>query len=83
MRKYQEQAKGIPEYINMIEDAQRTALCIDETNPITDTSVLNIATATMLSPQQFACTTEEWEDAPPVEKYWKKWKSVYKAAQGR
>ena len=68
MRKYQEQAKGIPEYINMIEDAQRTALCIDETNPITDTSVLNIATAAMLSSQKYPCTTEEWEDAPPVEK---------------
>ena len=57
MRKYHEQADGIHEYINILEDAQRTALCIDETNPITDTSVLNIATVTMLSLQQFPCTT--------------------------
>ena len=47
-RKYHLQDDGIPEYINMLKDAQRTALRIDETNLITDTSVLNIATTTML-----------------------------------
>ena len=83
MRKYHEQADRIPEYINMLEDAQRTALHIDETNPITDTSVLNIPTAMMLLLQQSPRTTEEWEDVPPVEKHWKTWKSMYKAAQGR
>ena len=67
----------------MLEDAQRTALRIDETNPITDTSVLNIATAAMISSKQPPRTTEEWEDVPPVEKHWKTWKSMYKAAQGR
>ena len=72
MRKYHQQADGITEYINMLEDAQRTALRIDETNPITDTSVLNIATAAMLSSQQFPRTTEEWEDVPPVDKHWQK-----------
>ena len=48
MRKYHEQSDDIPNYINMLEDSQRTALRIDETNPITDTSMLNIATATMI-----------------------------------
>ena len=71
-QKYYQQADGIPEYINMLEDDQRTALRIDETNPITDTSVLNIATAAMLSSQQFPRTTEEWEDVPPVDKHWQK-----------
>ena len=72
MRKYHLQADGIPEYINMLEDAQRTALLIDKTNPITDTSVLNIVTAVMLSTQQFPRTTEDWEDAPRVDKHWQK-----------
>ena len=67
----------------MLEDAQRTSLCIDETKPITDTSVLNIATVTMLLLQQSPLTSEEWDDVPPVEKHWKKWKTMYKAAQGR
>ena len=57
MRKYHEQADGIHEYINILEDAQRTALCIDETNLVMDTSVINIATAAMLSSQQFPRTT--------------------------
>ena len=72
MRNYHEQANGIPKYINMLKDAQRSALRIDETNPITDTSVLNIATAAMLLSQQLPRTTVEWEDVPPVEKHWKK-----------
>ena len=68
MRKYHQQADGINEYINKLEDAQRTSLRIDKTNPITDTSVLNIATAAMLSSQRPPRTTEEWEDVPPVDK---------------
>ena len=49
MRKYHKQADGILEYINGPEDAECTALRIDETNPITDTSVFNIASAAMIS----------------------------------
>ena len=49
MRKYHKQADGILEYINVPEDAECTALRIDETNPITDTSVFNIASAAMIS----------------------------------
>ena len=49
MMKYHQQADGITKYINMLKDTQHAALRIDKTNPITDTSVLNIATATMLS----------------------------------
>ena len=83
MRKYHKQADGIPEYINMLEDAQRMALRIDETNPITGTSVMNIVNAAMLSLQQPPRTTEECEDIPAVEKHWKTCKTMYKAAQGR
>ena len=49
MMKYHQQADGITKYINMLKDTQHAALRIDKTNPITDTSVLNISTATMLS----------------------------------
>ena len=82
MRKYHLQADGIPEYINMLEDSQHTALHIDKTNPIMDTSVLNIGTAAMLSSQQFPRTTEEWEDAPPVDKHWKNGKQCTKQRRG-
>jgi hypothetical protein len=36
MREFHKAADGIPEYINMLEDAQRTVLRIDKGNPITD-----------------------------------------------
>ena len=59
MRDFHNKAVGVPEYINMLEDAQRTALRIDENNPITNKSVLNIATNAMLKTQQFPCTNDE------------------------
>ena len=57
MKKYHLWANGIIEYINMLGNAQRTALRINKTNPITDMSVLNIATAAMILSQQFPRTT--------------------------
>ena len=68
MRRYHNSAKGIPEYINMLEDAQRTAIRIDHNNPITDESVLAIATSSMLLSQQFPRATEGWEHCQPAEK---------------
>ena len=67
----------------MLKDVQHTALQIDETNQITDTSMLNIATAVMLLLQQYPRTTEDWEEVAPVDEHCKKLKSMCKSAQGR
>ena len=83
MKEFHHQAEGIPEYINLLEDAQRTAIRIDKKNPITDASVLVIATTAMIADGRFPRTTEEWEDLPAADKTWKKWKTMYKAAQGK
>jgi hypothetical protein len=83
MKEYHTQAAGIPEYINMLEDAQRAAIRINKKCPITDDSVLTIATAAMLETQQFPRTTEEYEDLPPEQKDWPTWKKMYKAAQAK
>ena len=83
MRDYHVKAEGIPEYINLLEDAQRTAKRIDKDNPITNKSVLNIATNAMLNSQQFPRTNDEWEDLPADQKTWDGWKTLYKAAQGK
>jgi len=83
MKDYHLQSEDVFEYINMLEDAQRRALRIDESNPITDQSVLNIATNAMLSTQQFPKTTSDYEDLPPTQKNWPTWKTMYKAAQGK
>jgi len=83
MKEFHHQAEGIPEYINLLEDAQRTAIRIDKNNPITNASVLVIATTAMIADGRFPRTTEEWEDLPATDKTWKKWKTMYKAAQGK
>ncbi|KAL7531028.1 hypothetical protein ACHAXR_003813, partial [Thalassiosira sp. AJA248-18] len=64
MRDYHNTAEGIPEYINMLEDAQRQALRIDSNNPITNASVLVIATSAFLKDNRFPRTSEDWEDLP-------------------
>ena len=83
MRDYHLKAEGIPEYINMLEDAQRQALRIDENNPITNASVLVIATSAFLKDSRFPRTSEDWEDLLPNEKTWEAWKKLYKTAQGK
>ncbi len=83
MRDYHHTAEGIPEYINMLEDAQRQALRINENNPITDASVLVIASAALLKDGRFARTSDEWENLSPQQKTWDAWKTMYKAAQGK
>jgi len=83
MQDYHHKAEGIPEYINMLEDAQRAAMRIDANNPITNASVLVIATSAFLKDNQFPRTSEDWEDLPPNQKTWEMWKKMYKTAQGR
>jgi hypothetical protein len=83
MRDYHHTAEGIPEYINMLEDAQRSALRIDANNPLTNASMLVIATSAFLKDNRFPRTSEDWEDLPSADKTWVAWKTMYKAAQGR
>ena len=70
MRDYHYTAEGIPEYINMLEDAQRSALRIDTNNPITNAPVLVIATSAFLKDNRFPHTSEDWEDLSSTEKTW-------------
>ena len=74
MQDYHLKAEGIPEYINMLEDAQCSALRIDENNPITDASVLVIATSALMKDSRFPRTSEDWEDLPANQKTWEAWK---------
>ena len=80
MREYHTKAHGIPEYINMLEDAQKQAVQIDEDNPITDKSVLTIATAAMLKTGQFPEVVREWEKMPKAQRTWDAWKKTFKKA---
>lgn len=74
-------APGIPEYINMLEEGQRQSQRIDATNPITDATLLTIATGAMLKTKQFPRANEDYERLKRAEKTWDGWKIIYKRAQ--
>mmetsp|Transcript_56814 Transcript_56814/g.169634 ORF Transcript_56814/g.169634 Transcript_56814/m.169634 type:complete len:325 (-) Transcript_56814:327-1301(-) len=61
LRKCHVEAAGINEYINMLEDGQRQSIRIDEDNPITNGTLLNVATGAMLKTKQFPRANEEYE----------------------
>ena len=82
MRTCHVDAAGINEYINLLEDGQRQAKRIDEANPITNATVLTIATGAMLKTQQFPRANDEYEALARSSKTWTAWKEVYKKAQG-
>jgi hypothetical protein len=75
---YYTAAEGIPEYINMLEEAQRK---LAQANlPISDTQLVAIASTSVLAANDFPQTTEEWEALPPANKTWVAWKTRYRAA---
>lgn len=74
MMTYYATAKGIPEYINMLEDTQCKI-------PMLDIQLLAIAFMAILAAQHFPCTTDEWEALPLALKTWDNWKHKYCATQ--
>jgi hypothetical protein len=75
--------EGIPKYINALEDAQKQSKCADENNVFSDHELLVVATAAMMSTQQYKPTNLKWEDLEPADKTWAKWKTMYKAAEAK
>ena len=57
---YHLEVKGIPEYINMLEDAQRQAGRAGR--KITDETLLLFASAAMLTSQRFPQANDDWEE---------------------
>ena len=90
MQTYHEVMKGIPTYINKLEDAQKQSN--QAGNPITYPTLLLFAENAMLRTDRFLWANEIWEDLPGVDRTWERWKTIYrksdmadkvkKAAQG-
>lgn len=78
MMGYYALAEGIPEYINMLEDAQRKLARAQL--PMGDRQLLAIASTAVLAAQHFPRTTDEWEALAPALKTWPTWKVKYRAA---
>jgi hypothetical protein len=71
-------AEGIPEYINMLEDAQRKLARANL--PMSDDQLLAIASTSVLASDHFPRPTDEWEARPRATKTWPEWKLHYRAA---
>ena len=60
MQRYHLEVEGIPEYINMIEDAQRQAGRSGQT--IADKTLFLFSSTAMLTTERFLRANENWEE---------------------
>jgi hypothetical protein len=78
MSQYYEGMPDTPEYIFLLEDAQRKAAraCL----PVTNQTLTVLASTALLAANIFPCTTELWKKKDPANKTWAAWKTAYLAA---
>ena len=60
MQRYHLKVEGIPEYINILEDAQRQAGRAGRT--IADETLLIFASTAILTSEQFPRANDDWEE---------------------
>ena len=80
MQYYLTDSKGILDYLNALEAAQKKSKRGTGNKPITDTTLLLIATNTMLKTGAHPITTDKWEDLYASPQTWDTWKTAYKTA---
>ena len=81
MQSYHIEFKGIPKYINMLEDAQKQAGLAGQT--IKNETLLLFASTAMLTTEIFPQTNDNWEDRAKSDKTWAYWKAAYKKAHAK
>ena len=77
MQHYHIESDRIPEYINKLEDTH--AKSERTNNPITDATLVIIATNTMLSTDELTRANEYWEEIDVGQHMWKKRNTTYLA----
>jgi hypothetical protein len=75
MHQYYVQADGIPQYINMLEDAQKKAKRAGM--PIADIKLEMMASAAVLVAQHFPHEVDDWEGLPSSSRTWAAWKTAF------
>jgi hypothetical protein len=78
MHQYYIQADGIPQYINMLEDAQKKAKRAGM--PIADIELVMMASAAVLAAQHFPREVNDWEGLPSSACTWSAWKTAFRLA---
>ena len=81
MQCYHLKVEGIPEYTNMLEDAQKQAGRAGRT--IANVTLRLFATSAMLTTERFLHTNADWEDRAKSDKMWENWKEAYKKAHAK
>ncbi len=78
MSQYYKGTPDIPKYIFLLEDAHRKAARAHL--PVTDQTLIVLASTALLATDTFSRTTELWEEVDPAIKTWAAWKTAYLAA---
>jgi hypothetical protein len=68
MMQYYVQADGFPQFIVMMEDAQKKAK--QAGMPIADIELVMMALAAVLAAQHFPCEVNNWEGLPAASRMW-------------
>jgi hypothetical protein len=75
MTQYYVQADGIPQFIFMMEDAQKKAKRAGM--PIADVELVMMALAAVLAAQHFPREVDDWEGLPSVDPNWRAWNVAF------
>ena len=78
MQSYHLEVEGIPDYINMLKDAQRQTGRAGRA--ISDKTLLLFASTAMLTSERFPWANDDWEGRAELDKTWAAWKLAYKQA---
>ncbi len=78
MHNYYTQADGTPQYINMLEDAQKKATRAGM--PIANIELMMMASAAVLTAQHFLRKVDDWEGLPSASCTWTAWKTAFRLA---
>jgi hypothetical protein len=75
MTQYYVQADGIPQFIFMMEDAQKKAKQVGM--PIAHVELVMMASAAVLAAQHFPREVDDWEGLPAIDRTWRAWKVAF------
>jgi hypothetical protein len=78
MTQYYVQADGIPQFIVMMEDAQKKAK--QAGMPVADVELVMMALAAVLGAQHFPREVDDWEGLLAIDCMWRAWKVAFRLA---
>jgi hypothetical protein len=78
MHGYYAQADGIPQYIIMLEEAQKKVKQVGM--PIANIELVMMALAAILAAQHFPYKVDDWEGLPANSRSWMAWKMAFRLA---